>query len=115
MFKDNDGNLFDLSIVHSPWADHSKLKLWYETTLRALQKYRVNHDRSGGMHDFNTEEGYQEFTHNFAADSKDVCFLAGAARYRGDEALDFFLVNSLTMFQSSKVCHAGALMTKILL
>ena len=89
MFQDNNGHLFDLSQVHSPWVDHSKLKLWYETTLRALQKFRVNHDKSG-QHAFDTEEGYQEFAHNYAADSKDVCFLAGAARYRGDEALDFF-------------------------
>jgi hypothetical protein len=89
LFKDNDGVLFDLSKVNSPWVDHSKLKLWYETALRALQKFRVNHDKSG-MHEFSTEEGYQEFAHNYAADSKDVCFLAGAARYRGDEALDFF-------------------------
>jgi hypothetical protein len=107
LFRDSDGNLFDLSTVNSTWVDHSKSKLWYETTLRALQKYRVNHDRSG-KHDFSTEEGYQEFAHNYAADSKDVCFLAGAARYRGDEALDFFLVNSLTQFQLLKVCHDAA-------
>ncbi len=87
--------------------DHSKLKLWCETTLRALQKFGVNHGRSD-RHNFLTKEGYQEFAHNYAADSKDVCFLAGAARYRGDEALDFFLVSSLMMFQSSKVCHVGA-------
>jgi hypothetical protein len=112
MFKDNDGQLFDLSQVHSPWVDHSKLKLWYQTTLHALQKFRVNHDRSG-KHEFDTDEGYQEFAHIFAADSKDICFLAGAARYRGDDALDFFLVNSLIMFQSVKVCHASASMMKI--
>jgi hypothetical protein len=75
--------------MNSTWVDHSKLKLWYETTLRALQKYRVNNDRSGKQ-DFSTEEGYKEFAHNYEADSKDVCFLAGAARYRGDEALNFF-------------------------
>jgi hypothetical protein len=89
MFRDNDGALLDLTTVHSPWVDPHKLKLWYDTTLRALQKFRVNHNRSG-MHEFDTEEGYKEFAHNFAADSKDVCFLAGAARYRGDEALEFF-------------------------
>jgi hypothetical protein len=88
MFKDKDGHLFDLSQVHSPWVDHSKLKLWHETASRVLQKFRVNHEQSG-VHKFNTEEGHQEFAHLFAADSKVVCFLAGAARHRGDEALDF--------------------------
>jgi hypothetical protein len=80
LFKDNDGIIFDLSKVSSLWMDRSKLKLWYETALRALQKFRVNHDRSG-KHDFLTEEGYQDFAHNYVADSKDVCFLAGAVQY----------------------------------
>jgi hypothetical protein len=44
IFHDNDRNLFDLSVLNSPWVDHSKLKPWCETTLRALQKFRVNHD-----------------------------------------------------------------------
>jgi hypothetical protein len=67
MFKDNDSHLFDLSQVHSPWVDHIQLKLWYDTALHALQKFRVNHDRSG-KHDFDTKEGYQEFAHNVVAD-----------------------------------------------
>jgi hypothetical protein len=69
-------------------VDHIKLKLWHETTLRALQKFRVNHDKSG-QHAFDTEERHQGFASNHAADFKDVCFLAGAAQCRGDEALDF--------------------------
>jgi hypothetical protein len=32
IFKDKNGHLFDLSKVHSPWVDPSKLKLWCRTT-----------------------------------------------------------------------------------
>jgi hypothetical protein len=98
IFRDSNGCLFDLSKVNSPSViDHSKLKPWYETTLRALQQYHVNHDRSG-KHDFLTGEGYQAFAHNYVPDSKEMCVLAGAAWHRGDKALKFFFLPDVVLF-----------------
>jgi hypothetical protein len=51
--------------------------------------YRTKYDTSGS-HEFDSQEGLEEFITNFAHGNRDCCFLAVLANWRGDDALEWF-------------------------
>ena len=79
----------DISRCLSTWVTPGKIRKWYNTAHNALVTYRTKYDRSGN-HDFNTEEGLEEFVRKFAHGSRDCCFLAVLANWRGESALEWF-------------------------
>jgi hypothetical protein len=54
----------------------------------ALVMYRTKYDRSGS-HDFDTQDGLQEFVTKIAHGNRDWCYLAVLANWRGDDALEW--------------------------
>jgi hypothetical protein len=81
--------LYNISRCSSTWVNPGKLRKWYNTAHNALVMYRTKYDRSGN-HDFNSEEGLEEFVSKFAHGNRDCCFLAALANWRGDDALEWF-------------------------
>ena len=80
---------YNISRGLSTWVTPGKLRKWYNTAHNSLVMYRTKYDKSGN-HDFNTEEGLDEFVTKFAHGSRDCCFLAALANWRGDDALEWF-------------------------
>jgi hypothetical protein len=81
--------VFDISRCTSRWVTPGKLRKWYNTAHNALVMYRAKYDRSG-KHDFDSEEGLEEFVSSYCHGNRDCCFLAVLANWRGDSALDWF-------------------------
>ena len=84
---------YDITSCLSTWVTPGKIRKWYNTAHNALVMYRTKYDKSGN-HDFNTEEGLDEFVSKFAHGSRGCCFLAALANWRGDEALEWFSADS---------------------
>jgi hypothetical protein len=83
------GEVYDISTCKSKWVSPAILRKWYTSAHNSLQMYRLKYDKSG-QHDFNTDEGLEDFVVNFAQGNKDACYLAVLANFRGDEALEHF-------------------------